>query len=73
MNSLLISAGPDVKDLLKYAGMLLIIILVIGVFYLIIHQTIVPLPPMLVRALDLLLILAVIVGVIVYFLLPLVQ
>lgn len=73
MSTLILSAGPDVIQLLKFAGLLLILLLVVGVFYIIINHPKLPIPETLRSILNLLLVIGVVVGIIVYILLPLVQ
>lgn len=69
----LLLAGPNFSNLLNLAVMLLIAILVVGLFYYIINQKYIPLPPPLTGILNVLLVVAAIIGIIVYFLLPMVK
>lgn len=70
---LLLAAGPDMGDLIKFVIKLLIVLLLVGLIYWIINRPGIPIPPTVRSVLNVVLVVAAVIGIIVWFLLPLAE
>lgn len=73
MNILLFAAGPDFGQIVGIVVKLVIVLLLVGLIYWIINHPKVPLPDMLRTALNIILVVIAVLGVIVWLLLPMIQ
>ena len=73
MKILMLAAGPDVGNLISFVVKLLIVLLLVGLLYWIINRPSLPIPEALRSVLNVVLVVAAVIGIIVWFLLPLAQ
>ena len=70
MRALLLAAGPDFGNIIGMVVKLVIVLLLVGLFYWIINHPKIPLPDMLRTALNVILVVVAVLGVIVWLLVP---